>query len=132
MGKPHWKDAPVWANYLAMNIIGNWEWYEHRPDMGYGNWFPNGRYEREVESRPEWTQSLERKPNWILILHTLDGYTKEVRWHTTPPPTYRDPKRTRITGPVEEMPESADIETYEFYIWNIQGNVVNYRELSKR
>jgi hypothetical protein len=114
-----------------MNILGDWEWYENRPDMGYGNWVPNGRYQREVESRPEWTKSLERKPNWILILHTFEGYTKEIRWGMEPPSIYRDPKRTRITGPVAEMPDSVVAETLNFALRDVQGNVANYYEMGR-
>lgn len=29
--KPSWKDAPAWANWLAMDQDGRWFWYEKCP-----------------------------------------------------------------------------------------------------
>ena len=29
--KPDWKDAPEWANYLAMDEDGYWCWYLRKP-----------------------------------------------------------------------------------------------------
>lgn len=29
--KPDWKDAPEWAQWLAMDSDGEWYWYEHAP-----------------------------------------------------------------------------------------------------
>lgn len=29
--KPDWKDAPEWANWLAMDDGGEWWWYELKP-----------------------------------------------------------------------------------------------------
>lgn len=29
--KPDWKDAPEWANWLAMDEDGYWYWYELEP-----------------------------------------------------------------------------------------------------
>ena len=44
MNKPDWKDAPPWANYLAMNIDEEWYWYKEEPYLdpyfiwhSYGN-----------------------------------------------------------------------------------------------
>jgi len=33
--KPDWKDAPEWAQYLAMDEGGQWYWYEDEPTL-YG------------------------------------------------------------------------------------------------
>lgn len=30
--KPDWKDAPEWANWLAMDKNGEWFWYEDQPE----------------------------------------------------------------------------------------------------
>lgn len=30
--KPEWKDAPKWANWLAMDYDGEWYWFEEKPD----------------------------------------------------------------------------------------------------
>lgn len=29
--KPDWKDAPAWADYVAMNASGNWWWFQKKP-----------------------------------------------------------------------------------------------------
>lgn len=29
--KPDWKDAPEWANWLAMDDDGEWWWFELKP-----------------------------------------------------------------------------------------------------
>ena len=29
--KPDWKDAPDWANWLAIDTCGYWTWFEKRP-----------------------------------------------------------------------------------------------------
>lgn len=31
--KPNWKDAPVWANWLAMDGNGLWCWFELKPEF---------------------------------------------------------------------------------------------------
>lgn len=38
--KPDWKDAPEWANYLAMDGNGRWWWYLEQPiwHEGRGRW----------------------------------------------------------------------------------------------
>jgi hypothetical protein len=30
--KPDWKDAPDWANWLAMDADGTWVWFAARPE----------------------------------------------------------------------------------------------------
>jgi hypothetical protein len=30
--KPEWKDAPEWANWLAMDGDGIWVWFQDRPE----------------------------------------------------------------------------------------------------
>lgn len=51
MSKPLWKDAPDWAQWLAMDGDGDWFWYEAEPhytpggmddyDCRFGlEWFP--------------------------------------------------------------------------------------------
>lgn len=60
--KPDWKDAPEWANYLAMDDDGEWCWYEERPVPRINFWVSDGRYclagygqrwDRTLEDRPE-------------------------------------------------------------------------------
>ena len=65
--KPSWKDAPEWAQYLALDTLGgDWYWYQERPARYVKFWLPilgkycfackdNGRtvYEVLIEKRPE-------------------------------------------------------------------------------
>lgn len=55
MNKPDWKDAPEWANWLAMDSDGIWWWYENEPKWFY----------RQEDIR------------WIRVLH--DENTREQR-----------------------------------------------------
>ena len=36
--KPNWKDAPEWAQWLAMDDNWQWFWYEKKPRLGNGWW----------------------------------------------------------------------------------------------
>lgn len=36
--KPDWKNAPEWANYLAMDSDGDWLWYKHEPIKKVSYW----------------------------------------------------------------------------------------------
>lgn len=59
--KPDWKDAPEWANWLAMDKDGAWYWYEEMPNERAGyEWRPQSRFER-IEF-PNWRKSLEARP----------------------------------------------------------------------
>lgn len=62
--KPDWKDAPDWANYLAMDDDGEWLWHEERPVPRINFWVSGGRnclagygqvWYRTLENRPETT-----------------------------------------------------------------------------
>lgn len=41
MSKPDWKDAPEWANWLAMDEDGMWSLFEIKPEFDpiEGDWF---------------------------------------------------------------------------------------------
>lgn len=61
--KPDWKDAPEWANWLAMDGDGAWFWYESEPaenQCGFWN-TKNGMFER-VENIKGWDKSKEKRP----------------------------------------------------------------------
>lgn len=64
--KPEWNDAPDWANYLAMDMDGNWYWYENAPSIEGANddvWsFDQGKIERIEIEYPNWKESLEQRP----------------------------------------------------------------------
>ena len=44
--KPDWKDAPAWANWLAMDSDGEWYWYALEPSIMEGVWDAVGRIQR--------------------------------------------------------------------------------------
>lgn len=62
--KPDWKNAPEWANYLAMDSNHIWCWYEKKPEKNvYQNiWGSKGKYEIAVNPNIEWTDTLEERP----------------------------------------------------------------------
>ena len=65
--KPDWKDAPLWANYLAQDKDGGWTWFSHKPK-------PEARWERWNYSQKgaihtqaklsvkNWRETLEKRP----------------------------------------------------------------------
>ena len=66
--KPSWKDAPDWANWLAMDENGEWGWYEYPLDICDDMWLTSegrlayaGRTEYDSD-RPDWIDSLEQRP----------------------------------------------------------------------
>ena len=67
MSKPDWKDAPEWANYLAMDADGEWCWYEYSPATGTDDgdyWHPlGGQYEHAGnQDAPKWKYTKEERP----------------------------------------------------------------------
>lgn len=62
--KPDWKDAPVWAQYLAMDHDGVWWWYEHKPIKLFGNEGWHVRQGRSLQASrfTHWGRSLEQRP----------------------------------------------------------------------
>lgn len=59
--KPDWKDAPEWANYLAMDKTGDWYWYENEPSAGSVDWLSNGGLAGPCPAG-EWEETLESRP----------------------------------------------------------------------
>jgi hypothetical protein len=72
--QPDWKDAPEWAQFLAMDSTGQWFWFVNEPRLGEHHWMPvpmdDGQdYENAYEvidgafsiSQP-WTTTLEARP----------------------------------------------------------------------
>lgn len=43
--KPDWKDAPEWANWLAMDSSGKWYWWEYEPEFTGEEWVGGGEYD---------------------------------------------------------------------------------------
>ena len=60
--KPDWKDAPEWANYLAMDQDGCWYWYVGRPELGKVEWLDYTRFQLASEIGSSWKDSLEKRP----------------------------------------------------------------------
>ena len=59
--KPDWKDAPEWANYLAMDESGDWYWYDGVPEPSRASWVSFG--DMKFAGRGErWRDSLEGRP----------------------------------------------------------------------
>ena len=60
--KPDWKDAPEWANYLAMDAGGAWYWHEKKPKVEDEEWCGKGGWELADLDEGYWEKSLEKKP----------------------------------------------------------------------
>jgi hypothetical protein len=59
--KPDWKDAPEWAQWLAMDCDGTWCWYQMHPMPCQGAWGTTFKYEK-VKSEIFWRDSIEARP----------------------------------------------------------------------
>lgn len=60
--KPDWKDAPEWANWLAMDQDGEWIWHEHEPEQGGRYWLSVERGRRAKAGETRWQDTLEQRP----------------------------------------------------------------------
>lgn len=61
MNKPSWNNAPEWANFLAMDEDGTWNWYENEPAairQGINYWATMGGQAQEAG----WEATLEGRP----------------------------------------------------------------------
>lgn len=60
--KPDWKDAPEWAQWLAMDGDGVWYWHQCQPEWedSLGEWRSGETIESAAFFRP--TDSLESRP----------------------------------------------------------------------
>ena len=69
--KPEWKDAPEWANWLAMDQDGSWQWWDKQPD--WASWYWDGGWDfkrksfnkgivHKTEDREFSINSLEARP----------------------------------------------------------------------
>lgn len=62
MSKPNWKDAPMWATYLAMDSTSIWYWHEHEPKQKYGLWNSTGLNSRSEDNYIMSADTLEKRP----------------------------------------------------------------------
>ncbi len=60
--KPDWKDAPEWANWVAMDFNGRWWFYECVPVKGVDSWNPHGGDMEEANAYKDWAETLEGRP----------------------------------------------------------------------
>lgn len=66
--KPDWKDAPEWAQYVAMDSDGCWFWYECKPRQSAfeGEWRrQNETKSKAVQQLVSWKDSLQERPKEI-------------------------------------------------------------------
>ena len=62
--KPDWKNAPNWANWLAMDSTGEWWWFAKKPEMTKGKYWDEfeGMISRAIDPMASWKESLEARP----------------------------------------------------------------------
>jgi len=66
--KPEWKDAPEWANWLAMDQDNWWYWYEFKPGRTVDCWYIKKSIEKfdiviyTPNINMNWKNSLEKRP----------------------------------------------------------------------
>ena len=59
-----WKNAPEWANYIAMDANGYWWWYSEKPQLSRGIWAFGGERMRKSLHKQDvaWYESLQERP----------------------------------------------------------------------
>ncbi len=61
MNIPNWKDAPEWANWLAMDKSGAWAWFEYEPEDREFLWIGrNGR--SRTAAFKGWDKTKQERP----------------------------------------------------------------------
>lgn len=60
--KPSWDDAPDWAQWLAMDSLGHWYWYEIKPVDYGGYWATSGKCAYVKNQPASYKDSLEPRP----------------------------------------------------------------------
>lgn len=61
--KPDWKDAPEWAQWLAMDEDGKWYWYRGKPHLAAFQWGydQDDDYLLACEDDSYWKSTLEER-----------------------------------------------------------------------
>lgn len=60
--KPDWKDAPEWAEYLAMDGDGEWVWFQSEPYRRGNHWLvTTGKWLKEGTAF-FWKHTKEQRP----------------------------------------------------------------------
>lgn len=60
--KPDWKDAPEWANWLAMDEIGAWWWFRVKPLKNHTEWIDRYGLKYAHARVRGWEDTLEPRP----------------------------------------------------------------------
>lgn len=66
--KPSWEDAPEWANWLAKDSNGTWNWFETIPALMMERrdsyfWSTSSRWEEATTAQDIYfADSLEKRP----------------------------------------------------------------------
>jgi len=62
--KPDWKDAPKWANWLAMDENGTWMYFEQKPEICLETrmWFSRDGECQAIGIMRNWKESLQERP----------------------------------------------------------------------
>lgn len=63
-GKPSWDDAPKWAQWLAQDHNGAWDWHEDKPESFGSVWNQGGMVAEASwgDANPNWRNTLEQRP----------------------------------------------------------------------
>ena len=62
--KPSWDDAPDWANWLAQDFNGSWNWFEEKPEIvsSISTKFKTTKLTVACFDNTNWQQTLEQRP----------------------------------------------------------------------
>jgi hypothetical protein len=60
--KPDWKDAPEWANWLAMDADGKWFWHEYEPRLRQRDWDSFGAISLAGDTNSHWEEAISCRP----------------------------------------------------------------------
>ena len=53
MSKPFWRNAPAWAQWLAMDADGRWAWYAMKPE-----WAQSGQWANRKGTKWEYAMDI--------------------------------------------------------------------------
>lgn len=51
--KPDWKDAPDWANWLAVDGWGQWFWFSDEPTTGHSRYWRLNKIGKSKQAYPD-------------------------------------------------------------------------------
>ena len=110
IGPPPWSEVPAWAHWRAMNVNGNWGWYNAKPTTSALEWLatdsrsPARGYVSDAQGRG-WVETLEARPT-----DTGDDWPG----HTSPE-----------ARSIEDEPPEIDAETLRMFHEGVKSGEVN-------